>query len=498
MPGPETPQTLVQRAEMLQRSGRSDEAIVVFQRLLGRWPEMADSWYNLALLQRQAGRFEAALASYQQALDRGASQPEEIHLNRGVIYSDCLRMDEAAEKELQTAIALNPKYIPALLNLGNLNEDRGDRETALALYERILVLDPNRHDALARYANLNRVSGPQDPLIQNLEAAISRTAVPDTDRASLGFALGKLLNDCGAYDRAFDAYARANRDSRNSAGRGRVLYDRNLHERLIDRLIETPWPRRPVSSDAAASDPIFICGMFRSGSTLVEQVLASHPRVTAGGELPLLPAIVASELAPFPASIARQSPASLDRLAGNYRDQISKLFTRADRVTDKRPDNFLYVGLIKSMFPRAKIINTKRNALDNCLSVYFLHLDHSMGYALDLSDTAHYYGQYVRLMAHWKSLYGADILDFDYDDFVGEPRPAVERLLRFCGLEWDDTCLSFHQTKTTVKTASVWQVREPLYRHSSGRWRNYAQHLTPLQAYLDEFVSHTTRDDIDD
>ena len=138
------------------------------------------------------------------------------------------------------------------------------------------------------------------------------------------------------------------------------------------------------------------------------------------------------------------------------------------------------------MFPDARIVHTLRNPLDNFLSIYFLHLDHSMSYALDLGDIGHYYVQYRRLMAHWKRLYSADILDLDYDALVREPRPAMEQLTAFCGLEWEEACLSFEQSARAVKTASVWQVRERLYRRSSGRWHNYAAQLAPLQAYLRE------------
>jgi hypothetical protein len=163
---------------------------------------------------------------------------------------------------------------------------------------------------------------------------------------------------------------------------------------------------------------------------------------------------------------------------------LARLARGAQRVTDKRPDNFLHIGLIKRLFPNARIVHTTRSPLDNALSIFFLHLDQSMGYALDLGDIGHYYRQYRRLMAHWKSRYGADILDFDYDGFVREPRPAVERLLDFCGLEWEDGCMAFERVSNSVRTASVWQVRQPLYRHSSGRWQHYAQHLGPLRETL--------------
>ncbi len=480
---------LLRNAVLLERAGRLAEAEAAYLQLLSRWPNLPDSWYNLALLQRRAGRFDAALASYQQALDRGVSQPEEVHLNRGVIYSDHLRQDAAAERELQAALTLNPNYIPALLNLANLREDFGKREEARTIYERILAIEPRSREALARYANLLTPSGPDDPLIGRLHEAIADAGAQPAERASLGFALGKSLDACGAYDEAFNAYVRANDASRESAGPHAALYDRRGHEQFVDQLIATfTRDRLPVAASNNAARPIFICGMFRSGSTLTEQVLAGHSRVAAGGEIGFLPSIVRTALAPFPAAMTRATRQDLDLLGARYLEMLSGLFPGAEHVIDKRPDNFLYIGLIKSLFPNARIIHTTRNPLDNCLSIFFLHLDHSMGYALDLMDTGHYYGQCRRLMSHWKSLYGADILDFDYDALVREPRPAVERLLAFCGLEWEERCMSFQRVANAVKTASVWQVREPLYQRSSGRWRHYAAQLTPLRDYLRDLL----------
>ncbi|MBU6297647.1 MAG: sulfotransferase, partial [Alphaproteobacteria bacterium] len=441
-----TPYAMVHQAMLLQQARRFDEAEAAYKRLLAQWPDLPDCWYNLGFVQRNAGRFDAALASYEQALLRGASDPEEIHLNRSVIYADHLRQDDAAERELNAALKLNPTYIPALLNLANLHEDRGRRSEALVLYERILTQDPSCHIALARAASLTALSGPDDPMIGRLQRALSPPAAAAADKANLGFALGAALDRCGSYDQAFEAYTAANRFSRESVGARGPLYDRKQHEHFIGELIKTFTPDRfERSAPASPASPIFICGMFRSGSTLVEQVLAAHPRLTAGGELDLLPALVRSDLAPFPSAMTHISAAALEQLAARYLRSLSTLFPGADRITDKRPDNFLYIGLIKSMFPDARIVHTTRNALDNCLSIFFLHLDHSMGYALDLLDTGHYYAQYRRLMEHWKALFGADILDFDYDAFVHEPRPSVERLLDFCGLGWDENCLQFHR-----------------------------------------------------
>jgi tetratricopeptide (TPR) repeat protein len=480
------PRPLLRQAALLEQAGRLGEAETVYRHALSRWPELADTWYNLARLQRRIGRFDAALASYQQALERGIDQPEEVHLNRGVIYSDCLRQDDAAERELRAALALNPRYVPALLNLANLKEDLGDRAAAIALYDSILSLQPAHYEALARRTMLHVPADRNDALIMKVRAALAAHDASFADKASLGFALGKLLDACGAYDEAFVAYESANRSSRASAGPNFAGYDPARHARLIDELIASS----AVATTSTVTDaaPVFICGMFRSGSTLAERILASHSRVTAGGELHLIPALVRNELRPFPASMLGLTQSRLDALARTYLRALEQLFPHADLVTDKRPDNFLYIGLIKRLFPRARIVHTMRNPLDNCLSIFFLHVDHSMSYALDLADTAHYYSQYRRLMAHWRSIHGADILDLDYDALVREPRAQIARLLEFCGLEWQDSCLEFQRTakavNSAVKTASVWQVRESLYQRSSGRWVNYARHLKGVEDAL--------------
>lgn len=467
------------------------EAITAYQRVLAVSPALPDCWYNLAVLFRKTRQFSAALACYQQALDRGVTQPEEVHLNRGVIYADYLRQDEAAERELAAALALNPTYIPALINLANLHEDLGRRSQALSTYEQILTLDPNLPLALARYASLKTVSTPDDPLIGRLRRALAEPRADAADRASLGFALGHALDSCGAYAAAFDAYTTANRQSRASAAPGTARYDRHADERFTDRLIAAfPAVRGSSAPRTVRPRPIFICGMFRSGSTLTEQLLAGHPRVTAGGELDLLPHMVQEVLAPFPEATPKLPPQQLEALGAHYVDSLAKLFPGADYVTDKRPDNFLYIGLIKHLFPDAQIVHTTRDPLDNCLSIFFLHLDHSKSYALDLMDIGHHYRQYVRLMAHWKALFGADILDVNYDELVREPKPVTDRLLAFLGLEWDERCLAFSTVARAVKTASVWQVREPLYQRSSGRARHYARELGALRDYLEAPLEH--------
>ena len=479
----------LQAASRLRQMNRVPEAIAAYERVLSQWPELPNSWYNLGLLQRRAGRLEAALASYRRALTLGISAPEEVHLNCGVIHME-LHQEGAAERELRTALELNPKYVPALLNLANLCEDLGRRDEACATYRRILALEPKHYEALARLANAS--DGDHAAMVASLRSGLADPTASPAQKASMGFALGRLLDHRGEYDAAFGAYRQANLDSRASAGPGFRGYDRRAQEVFVEELLRA-FPQSSFEGSAAVPNPttasgpapIFICGMFRSGSTLAERLLSAHPAVSAGGELGLIPGLVNGPLRPFPASLAAVSADALARMAAGYTEELRRRCAGAIYATDKRPDNFLYLGLIKKLFPHAKIVHTAREPLDNCLSVYFLHLDHGMSYALDLGDIGHYYRQYRRVMAHWRALYGKDIIDFEYDALVRDPKPAAAQLFELLGLEWQDRYLEL-PAQGAVRTASVWQVRESIYQRSSGRARHYRAWLDELERELGE------------
>jgi tetratricopeptide (TPR) repeat protein len=464
---------LLERAAALRTAGRVDEAIAAYTELLGREPNLPESWYNLGYLQRQARQYEAALESYGQALERGVRDPEEVRLNRAVILSDHLARPDDAEAELETALALNPDYLPALLNLGNLHEDRGNREAAQLAYRRALDVAPGNALALSRLAGaVDANSDAGTELIERLRQEISSRRYAG-ERSDLGFALGRLLDARGEYDDAFAAYEAANRASRDSFGPRFAGYDRGAHERLVDQLIESFADPATGSEESPA---IFVCGMFRSGSTLVEQILGGHSKIAMGGELDLVPALV-RQIRGYPEAVGKADEATIQSWRTFYLRGVAPFASEGCLVTDKRPDNFLHMGFIKTMFPGARFVHTRRNRLDNLLSLYFLHLSPHMAYALDLEDAAHWYEEYERLMAHWKRLYPSDIFDVDYEVLVSDPQPVTEGLLRFLGLEWEDKLLDFHRRSDAVKTASVWQVREPLHARSSGRWRNYRKQL---------------------
>jgi tetratricopeptide (TPR) repeat protein len=472
-------QDLLREASRLRAAGRVDEAIAAYTRVLAANPELPNSWYNLGLLQRQARAFQEALRSYQRALELGIAEPEEVHLNRAVIYADFLQQPELAEHELRQALERNPDYVPALLNLGNLHEDLGQRDEARAAYERALAIEPDNTIALARLAGVSLSPELDEALLQRLRAAAERPGMSSADRESLQFALAGLLDAAGRYDDAFEAVRAANDASRSSS-----TYDRNAHERLVDRLIAT-FDRPAASEDQDEPSPVFICGMFRSGSTLVEQILAAHSQVTAAGELDLIPTLVA-RIPGYPEAVRSADPEAIPGWREFYLSGLPVRPTPERLVTDKRPDNFLHIGLIKTLFPGAKIVHTRRDPLDNLLSLYFLHLDPGMAYALDLDDAAHWYGDYRRLMAHWRALYPNDIFDVDYDLLVREPREQIAPMLAFLGLQWEDGVLDFHRNRSAVRTASVWQVRQPLHGRSSGRWRNYEKQLQSLKRRLSD------------
>ncbi|KFN42091.1 tetratricopeptide repeat-containing sulfotransferase family protein [Arenimonas metalli] len=487
---------LLAQAAALHRQGRRAEAIALLRQALAADPGLADAWYELGYLLRAEGHHEEALQAYGEALARGGRHPEQVHLNRAALLSDQLRRDDEAERELRAALAVAPGYLPAHLNLGNLYEERGDRDQALACYEQVLAspasadkaVEELRLEALARKVNLATPAGLDDPLLARAADAAAGTIGNTNARANLLFALGHAYERLGAHDLAFDAFARGNRSLLRQHGR---KYDRTRQSAHIDALIAAfPSAGAGLATGTEGPAPLFVLGMFRSGSTLVEQVLAAHPQVTPGGELDFLPRLAAQRLAPFPASVAGLDDARCRAFAEEYRAELARKFPQAADgryLTDKRPDNFQLVGLIKRLFPDAKIIHTLRDPMDTGLSVFTQHLNLRVaGYSADLGDIGHYYGQYRRLMAHWKSLHGDDILDFDYDAFVREPRPALEKLLAFLGLDWDDACLQFHTQANTVKTASYWQVRQPLNTKASGRWKPFAAHLAPLRAALGE------------
>jgi tetratricopeptide (TPR) repeat protein len=472
---PREPRYCERLVALLERRGEVRAAIAYYRRLLDLRPTLADSQYNYARLLNRDKQPQAALDHYGIALDLGIAQPEDVYSNMSVILSDQHRHQEA-EAALNEALEINPNYVPALYNLGVLKEELGLWEGACELFFKILELDPDHLDALTHLAHAQKVEDPAHPLFSKLELALSRCSTEPQASEALHFALGKVYDDSRRYDSAFDHFSKGNRLSLQRAG----AYNRDGQEALIKALVDTcksGWLStvEPVSDSA----PIFICGMFRSGSTLLEQMLAAHPDVTAGGELNFF-----NQHIHLPSALTTLDPVRVRELGNMYLEYLARGFPDAVRVTNKRPDNFAYLGFIRAMFPNAKFINTCRHPLDNCLSIYFQQFAGSVKYHTQLLDIGHYYAQYRGLMEFWKQELADNIVDIDYQSLVSDPRAQLQPLLEFLQLEWHEGCLEFHKTDNRVRTASVWQVRQPLYQQSRGRWHNYASHVESLQEYF--------------
>ncbi len=472
-------EVLANNAMLLLQSGQVMPALTAWRHLLSIRTERAEDWFNLAWLERMAGNADNALAAYAQALALGIERPEEVHINQAAIHSEMLFEPEAAEAALATALRINAEFLPAWLNLGNLHEDMGNADLARAAYEEALKTVPTNGRALARIAGIDRFQGAAAVALPRIEAALRAPGLTADDRLELGFAHGQLLDALGRYDDAFDSFSAANDLQRRTLPR----YDDMVQTALIDALTS----QMPLAANAPpaldVSPPIFICGLFRSGSTLVEQMLGRHSAVTSGGELDTLPRLVLQRLQPYPSALATYDQAALTCLRQEYDEALRRRFPGAGKITDKRPDNYLHIGLIKAIYPDARIIHTVRRPIDIFLSTYFLPFGASVTYGSDFDDMLDHYRHYRRLMAHWMANYKDDIHEISYDSLVADPRIELSRLLIFLGLDWEDACLE-PSTGTAIRTASVWQVRQPLHRQSSGRSCNYASQISDLAAIL--------------
>lgn len=463
--------------------GRHSEAAALLRQATALRPDHADSWFNLGYVLRQMRAYPEALAAYAEALNRKVSGPEAVHVNRAAILSEYMERTAEAEAELRAALDKNPKFLPAWLNLGGLMEDLGKADAAADAYGQALRVAPGNGRARGRLAAIRVHKGEAEPAIRDLEERLRAGADSPDDAAELLFALGNALDAAGRYGQAFGAIAEANRINESMRPASR-RYNRQAQERLIDELIAA-FPVRPTgASPDAGEQMIFICGLFRSGSTVIEQLLGRHPLVQIGGELDLIPSLVHEQLMPYPASIQDLSTDKLRDLRDQYLQTVRTNFPAATCITDKRPDNFLHIGLIKTLFPAAHIVRTKRGLLDNILSIYFLNFAETINYSDRLEDALHYVGQYRRLMAHWERIFGEDIVTVEYDRLVGAPDAVIAAALRDLGLPPIDPGAMQDTAAPVIRTPSNWKARSAIHSQSSGRWKNYAAELAPIRAAL--------------
>ena len=462
----------------------SAEAETAYLEALRLKPDFGEAHQYLANLLVPLGRLGEATESYRRALRiKPHSIPAHINLGNTLVLQG--RFDEASDV-YRAALQIDPACRKAALGLAHVYERQGDLRQAFVHVQP--YLDPEKVDADAAmiFAAVCRPLQRCDEAIALMERLLLRENPPldDKERSALHFRLGRLYDAQNLYDPAFLNFKLGN------AIKAKMWhFDVQAHIRHIDTLIATFSPTFIAQAPRAVTRserPVFIVGMPRSGTSLVEQILSNHPAVFGAGELEELSHIAAE----LPATLGGQSPypkclnsltaAHCEQLARRYLDKLTALAPQASRITDKMPDNFLRLGLIALLFPGARIIHCLRDPIDTCLSCYFQNFGAGLSFAFDLAALAEYYRQYRRLMEHWRTVLDLPVMEVRYEDLVTDQERVTRELVGFCGLDWDERCLRFYESSRAVSTASYDQVRQPLYTRSVGRWRHYRSHLGPL------------------
>jgi len=463
--------------------GQHDEAIAILRRLAAAAPGVPAVLFNLASALKAAQRFEEAAVVAQQILVRDPDSAFAQNIMASFYWS----MGRVAEAETaaRRTISLDPGLAEAHCTLGTILITLGRFDEAIRSYDAALALQPDLPEAIFQLVLATKARS-TPALAAQIEASLAHDRTPD-QKANLHFALGKIYDDLGDYRNAFENFRAGNEAGESS-------FDAGVWKASVDRTV-SDFTADFFASRASFGDdsrrPVFIVGMPRSGTTLVEQILASHPAVAAGGEMETLPDIARTlprrlrSAKPYPACLTEMDEAASRDCAAEYLAALDRVDKAAPRVTDKLPLNFLNLALVALILPRATVIHCRRDPLDTCLSCYMAKFDSRLDFARTLESLGLYYRGYRRLMAHWRRVLPIRILDVDYEELVENQEDVSRKIVAHCGLEWDERCLDFHKTDRPVATASLWQVRQPLYKTAVNRWQNYAPFLGPLRAALD-------------
>jgi tetratricopeptide (TPR) repeat protein len=477
---PELIEAHINRAEALKRQRRFEEAEAALRRALELEPGRAATHGHLGAVLSELGRFDAAIGCHQRAI--------ELQPNDALLYCALGRTllqaqePEASEASCRRALSLDRDLAPARHWLGNTLLVRGRLDEALACYRRAVAIDPDlaeAHEALA-YGGQSA----DEAQLRHLGALLADPDRPAMDRIAAGFAAGVFLDHAERYDESFDRFAAANALQRQLLAEAGEPFDPDAFAGDVDRVIARCTPA--LFSAAAgwgnrSELPVFILGMPRSGTSLIEQILASHSQVFGGGErrdiFRVAEAVLAQNrdrpLAEWDMDLAR-------KLADQHIANLQVLAGGALRATDKMPDNVLHLGSIAVLFPAARIIFCRRDRRDTSLSCFFQRFGEGNAFAYDLADCGRRFLEIERLAEHWRRVLPLSMLTVDYEALIADPEGESRRLIDFLGLDWEPACLEFHRSGRPVFSASLWQVRQPVFGRSVGRWRHYARHLQPL------------------
>jgi tetratricopeptide (TPR) repeat protein len=478
-----------------------------------------------AVVHTQMKNYDPAIADAKKALSIDPNYAD-AHLNLAMIYSTLSYYDEAIT-EFNKALATNPRLANAWFGRGKAFQEMNRAAEALSDYEKGLAFEPDKAEAhdwkgaalleLGRFAESNiaieraidlapkrgsfyftlafsKKFSPGDRRLQSMEElAQEMPSLPTDEQVCLHFALAKALQDIGDHERSFQHFLDG-----NALKRKHLPYEEAATLEILART-RRAYTAEVLRDHRGRGDPsalpVFIVGMPRSGSTLVEQILASHPQVYGAGEIADLHHCVtdlrgpAEEARYSPEAVSRASDEDFARLGASYVDRIRRLAPAATRITNKTTENFRLAGLINLALPNARIIHTRRDPIDTCLSCFSHLFGEHLPYTFDLGELGRYYCAYEDVMAHWRIALPQNLmLEVQYEEVVADLETQARRIVAHCGLDWDSRCLDFHQTARPIRTSSVTQVRQPIYKSAVGRWRAYEKHLKPLLAELEKRV----------
>lgn len=476
-------QILCNLGHVLRELGQRREAVPLYTQAIKLDPRRYDVHWNLGTVLFELRRFREAVACFTQAIKLKPDYAP-AHLSMGLAMRQQRRPAEA-EASCQAALAIDPNYVEALSFLGELRADRGRFEEAEELFRRTIAINPNFSFSYFSIATHRKMSTADSAWLQGVETLLARQP-PLAHEISLRYGLGKYFDDVGQYASAFENYRQANELTKRYGS----SYDREKLTQRVDQIMhcfDAAFVRDPPNQGSSSELPVLIVGMPRSGTSLTEQILASHPAVFGAGEVPFWDG--AFNVYQKAALSGPVDPTLLPGMAAAYLERFAAASAGVLRVVDKLPGNFLYAGMIHSAFPRARIIHMQRHPLDTCLSIYFQNFFGMGPYANDLDNLAHYYGEYLRITNHWRTVLPATaLLEVPYEALIEDQEGWSRKMLEFIGLPWDPKCLDFHQTERAVITASKWQVRQRIHSASAGRWRHYEKFVGPLRAALGDVV----------
>ena len=469
-------------AELAARIGRLQDAEKLLRRAVEIAPGFTAARANLALVLGRLGRAAEALELLDEVF---RAEPEAIgNLNLKAATLGRLGDFEEAIPLYEAVLARAPNQARVWLSYGHMLKTVGRQADGIAAYRRAIALRPALGEAWWSLANLKTVRFDSED-VAAMEAALDAADLQPDDRFHLEFALGKALHDAGRFDDAFACYARGNA-LRRQYHAYRAADTRRLVERSIEQFTASVLGR---GGGNAACDPIFIVGMPRAGSTLIEQILSSHSQVEGTSELPDMP-VVARAAGRYPESAVELGAAERHTAGAEYLRRVG-VQRRTERpfFIDKLPNNWMFVPFIHLVLPNARIIDARRHPLGCCLSNFRQHFARGQDFTYDLGDLGHYYANYVELMAHVDAALPGRVHRVIYERLVNDTEAEVRTLLTYCGLEFEPACLEFHKTERAVRTASSEQVRQPIYRDATDEWQNYSANLAPLEDALGEVLA---------